>query len=595
MDPVTAAGIGLSVASLALQVFSGCVKGYQMFIDVKGMPKEYEHLRTRMRIEQSRCLHWGESIGLIEEMLDEPSKLLQLNHNLVLDILHQIQTSFRTSLEISYKYDAVANGKGIMINGTHHDSANGSTNVRVEESPKRRPLILQKTLDLWEKGGRVASKVEWAMIKKGGFEKLIARLIQYNDRMESFLDRSALEDVRLMQAQSNLTMLQMADKVEQVRALVEAMHIARSDADEGVSLSRATTLKGEPSPEEENLVSLAVFKAHHLKIEMDPAPGEGLLIPPNALLFDDNLKPSGRQSANLRGRHVWVEWRESVEECLSQKEYRETVEGRVKKLAAILTAPDKPKEFRSPQCVGYCQSQQGPKARYGLVYEWPPEVDNTNAEFVSLRQLLFSLKRPPTLNARVAIAKMLAAALLCVHAVNWIHKDIRSENVLFASGPDHSIDLTKPILSGFEFSRPAVPEAVTVSHQFSPEHDLYRHPDLLKVDATRSLKSHDIYSLGLVLAEIALWQPVEDIAQIEVRRREIPSVRARMLGEKLHVLERIDERAGWTYADVVRDCVEGGSALNLVAGMNEEDPDVGAQLSNALYQKVVQKLQSIKM
>lgn len=566
-----------------------------MFIDVKNMPKAYEHLRTRLRIEQSRCLHWGESIGLIEEMLDKPSKLLQVNHNLVLDILHQIQTAFRSSLEISYKYDAVANPGSGITNGRAHDSAIGSVNGHVEEEPKRSTSILQKTLNLWEKGGRVASKVEWAMIKKGGFEKLIARLIQYNDQMESFLDRNALEDVRLLQTQSNLAMLQMADKVEQVRLLVQAMHVARNDADNGLLLSRATTLQDEPSPDEQDLISLATFKTHQLNILMNPSPGEGLLVPSASLVFNDGPRHSGRQSANLRGRPVWVEWRESVDECLSQKDYRETVEGRVKRLAAILTAPDKPKEFRSPQCMGYCQGPQGSNAKYGLVYEWPTESDSTNIEFVSLRQLLASFKRPPTLNTRVAIAKMMAASLLYLHAVNWVHKDIRSENILFASGPDHSIDLTRPLLSGFEFSRPAVPEAVTVTHQFSREHDLYRHPDLLRVDASRSLKSHDIYSLGLVLAEIALWQPVEDIAQIEVRRRELPTVRARILSEKLHVLESIDERAGWTYTDVVRDCVQGGSALNLVAGMDEEDPDVGAELSKALYQKVVQKLQSIKM
>ena len=172
-----------------------------MFIDVKGMPKEYEHLRTRLRIEQSRCLHWGENIGLVEEMLDKPSKLLQLNHSLVLDILHQIQTSFRASLEISYKYDSVANPRDVVVSETKHDSANGFTIGR--KSPKRRPLILQKTLDLWEKSGRVASKVEWAMMKKGGFEKLITRLIQYNDGMEYSKLRSGIQTVMALSARGN--------------------------------------------------------------------------------------------------------------------------------------------------------------------------------------------------------------------------------------------------------------------------------------------------------------------------------------------------------------------------------------------------------
>ena len=31
MDPISAAGIGLSITSLCLQVFAGCIKGWQTY------------------------------------------------------------------------------------------------------------------------------------------------------------------------------------------------------------------------------------------------------------------------------------------------------------------------------------------------------------------------------------------------------------------------------------------------------------------------------------------------------------------------------------------------------------------------------------
>jgi Prion-inhibition and propagation len=105
MDPFTAAGLGLSVASLVLQLFAGCIKGYQIFIDAAGMPVNFEHLRVRMRIEQVRLLNWGEKVGILEEMLEQPSVTLQLHRNLVIDILLETQLLFKGCLKIEAIFD----------------------------------------------------------------------------------------------------------------------------------------------------------------------------------------------------------------------------------------------------------------------------------------------------------------------------------------------------------------------------------------------------------------------------------------------------------------------------------------------------------
>ena len=54
MDPVTAAGLALSVTLLALQLLGGCIKGYEIFLGISEMPSQYEHLRVRMGLEQTR-------------------------------------------------------------------------------------------------------------------------------------------------------------------------------------------------------------------------------------------------------------------------------------------------------------------------------------------------------------------------------------------------------------------------------------------------------------------------------------------------------------------------------------------------------------
>ena len=177
MDPISAAGIGLSVASLALQIFAGCIKGYTLFLEANGVPQSYQHLRTRLRIEQVRLLNWGQSVGLVEELLQHPSQVFQLNRNLILDILLEIQATFKSCVEIGEKYDSFV----------PQDPVSGTT-----LGPKP-ASFLKKTLAILDKQPRVVSRLQWVMVKQSQFEGLIFKLIAYNDRIQSLLDRSSLE------------------------------------------------------------------------------------------------------------------------------------------------------------------------------------------------------------------------------------------------------------------------------------------------------------------------------------------------------------------------------------------------------------------
>lgn len=45
--------------------------------------------------------------------------------------------------------------------------------------------------------------------------------------------------------------------------------------------------------------------------------------------------------------------------------------------------------------------------------------------------------------------------------------------------------------------------------------DYYQHPDKRWNPAIRYSRSHDIYSLGCVLLEIGLWEPLDTLVEIE--------------------------------------------------------------------------------
>ena len=138
------------------------------------MPSKYRHLKTRLRIEQTRLLTWAEKIGLVEELLEEPSRTLAMNRNLIVDILLEIQATFKSVVKVTTIYDQIVPQQEL--------AANGSTRSQIS--------ILRRTLDHLENPSKLIARLEWAMIKQEKFEELIVRLIGYNDKVESFLDRS---------------------------------------------------------------------------------------------------------------------------------------------------------------------------------------------------------------------------------------------------------------------------------------------------------------------------------------------------------------------------------------------------------------------
>ena len=509
------------------------------------------------------------------------------------DVLLEIQATFRGCVDIQTKYDPFV-----------QQSTISSPSQRGQQRSSTRKVLLERVLAISDRPSRAATRLQWAIIKKDSFTKLVNKLIAFNERMESFLDRNALETIHAMQVQSNMMLLQVTDEVTQLRLLVEALNITRQPMDQGTYVT-SSSLESTPAKWPESTVaSLAQFKAEATLVERDILQQA----PPRIDLADIMLKTPGQETARSIGRYqqhdIWLEWREQVEDERSSPQIQHIIGQRVKQLAALLGNKDKSPLFRSPFCLGYVCDDREEVPRYALIYKVEVLPQSMYLGLQTLRDTLKTL-RIPSLGKRIALASAVTESLFYLHAVSWLHKGIRSDNIVFirqqsvdsSNDDENAANISSPILSGFDYSRPDLIGEQTFHNVMRIEHDIYRHPDLLQLKTKRSRKSHDIYSLGIILIEIALWRPIEEIIGIEMRRSRLLEVAQKLAkldetNNNLH--SELAAQVGDEYADIVARCVIGGESIGASLASEETDPDVAAQMQESFFE-VVQRLRRLRV
>ncbi|KAK5079761.1 hypothetical protein LTR70_008806 [Exophiala xenobiotica] len=160
-------------------------------------------------------------------------------------------------------------------------------------------------------------------------------------------------------------------------------------------------------------------------------------------------------------------------------------------------------------CIGYVDLPAS--SRLGVVFAFP----EGRGLFQSLDHYIQAQNTSkPSLDVRVKLCKALAAALLQVHTLQkpMVHKNINPSNMmLFLDGEKIPVDLLdeQPLfLINWQLSR-AVSWAtnwIGVSKWWMA---VYQHPtrQIAREEKIYTL-DHDIYSLGVCMIEILLWQPL---------------------------------------------------------------------------------------
>lgn len=230
---------------------------------------------------------------------------------------------------------------------------------------------------------------------------------------------------------------------------------------------------------------------------------------------------------------------------------------RISRLIALLHET-KNESFKVLRCINYFDDS--PKRSIGVIFEFPPSLDGPPNSLLSA--LSCSSSSRPSLDARMKLARSLCETLLHLHSVNWLHKSIRSENILLLNPSptpptrDTIPDLENPRLSGFEYSR-LDNDFTSGNSDYELARNIYRHPQRWN-DPTESFsKIHDIYALGVILLEIGLWESVITLgrkAPLMERYKDGDAAKERYLK---YTKSQLGFYAGEKYQDLVRRCLEG--------------------------------------
>lgn len=246
-----------------------------------------------------------------------------------------------------------------------------------------------------------------------------------------------------------------------------------------------------------------------------------------------------------------------------EAEVRESRSQRLFDLAQLLHLP-KPKEFLALDCIGFLPPTKESMDAYGFVYSFPRVGTNGLIQPITLRQLLNKKLRDSlfTLDDKFSIAKALSSSLCELHRHDWLHQNIRSENILFftddvESGKGGAKQLrivAGPYLIGFHHGRKDQQHLLSdlPSASRDPEAVLYEHPEYER-GKTRFEKDYDRYSLGVVLLEIAYWLPVQ-----EMRNREKGMVGSQFRLQLLKkYVSKVAETMGSSYMKATDACMRG--------------------------------------
>ena len=234
------------------------------------------------------------------------------------------------------------------------------------------------------------------------------------------------------------------------------------------------------------------------------------------------------------------------------------IAGRIKQLAALLNRSTVT-DFRTLYCRGWVHEPSF--LRFGLVFDVPDVFEATPYTLNDLIKTTKGSQRPP-LEKRFEMALKLGRAVQAWHAVGWLHQNIGGRNIiLFRLRDVTDIDYDSPFLCGFEFARPnsaySIPRGQDVL-----ELDLYRHPDRQGEPQRPHRKEDDLYSFGILLLELGLWQTASSMLGIH-RSSTRPSavdIRQKLIDSSR---QRLSHYMGTAYSSAVDVCLNGDLELDI--------------------------------
>ncbi|CAG8929654.1 unnamed protein product [Penicillium salamii] len=628
-DPLSILGAAVGVTSLIVQTFDECLKAYQYYAKAVGMPDEYRYCKIRLQMEQQRFLNFGLEAGVLytDGTLCET---LRINNSFLLAVLAEMKTLFEDYASRNGKYEQI---KGearpgdqgepetdliTLIYPPSNDS-NSACFVPDEKKHQRLNKLRKAVQGIVQTGKNLRTialepkRLVWASVDKSSFENVIAKLGALNSFLISLLDSARVERLQLTMDTSYNEILQIRDDIKGLSELVEALSNGTDERDS--SLGGATLHDSRiqqpylremqaQRKKQRYLKKLTEVKIQYKQIggQMGTETVGSDRRPLDRLLFSCNSPVVGRGfpenhiSATYDGKSVWIEWSSHYSNEPHDDLANSRLEDRIRLLTDLL-CDEIPAAFRLPPCVGYLTLNHYDQTWFGIVFEKPP--NHARTQVVTLQQLL-QQQPVPSLSTRISLCATLAECVHTFHTVDWVHKGLRSEKIVFFSQPTLNLDLKEPFVLGYELSRPHILDELSEKPRFNPREDIYRHPFAQSSQNSGYYrKSYDVYSLGILLIEIATWKPIHEFLGFDdlnsVRPSELIAIQKRLLKEDVfdNCLQRVSSQLGDAYKEIVELCLR-ADEMEEPFYEGESGISIAVRLQRTLEQNIVQKLGDMK-
>jgi hypothetical protein len=494
-----------------------------------------------IELEQYKLYAWAAAVGLLDD-----SPTLQVSDRdlrLVPRILEQLS-------ELLSNLDKLKSDYGLHLELTNEELTEAETpqSMLGRFGFRRGEKFNHVTANAFHKRRGAWWKMKWVMFDEQRVRKLMDDVKYFTNELQCFLDQAMRE--RTAAAIDMLLRLAVLHSASQ-RALA-FIGEGFDDASTGAAVAASARLKSKG-------LLLGVIDGPHVEAQMaellalsnlqlsnrerpstSAVPGRfGHTVLGQLRLTTSLLKipePThlslSRQLAYYEDKPVLIEWK-SIDKTNSP-----VLHNRVARVSALLNEMTDP-IFHSLPSRGYLRDKV--TGRYGYAFNLPPSMPTTSRPLPhgrsvdesknktgylpplpSVTTLHELLRRPsvrPSLNFRLIQAITLLETILQLHTAGWLHKEIRSENMLFVhSGTDVSSPLFSNIppssecyVAGYVYARPDDPQDMTEPLASQLQADLYRHPQYLGSSRATYRKSFDIFSVGCVLLELGLWSSLADV------------------------------------------------------------------------------------
>ncbi|KAI4250635.1 MAG: hypothetical protein L6R42_008702 [Xanthoria sp. 1 TBL-2021] len=185
MDPLSAAGFGLGAASLAFQLFAGCIKGFVLLSTAHNLGKDSSTLLCMLNLQEIKLTEWARRAGLLSgsHELDR-----RLNAVVVQAVLKELGTLLLDTEKLKSRYKLALNAVSLstpMTNEPEVASAGGILSTAISEEA-RREIMFQAGL-IHDSNG-FAGRLRWAAVDKSRFEDYVSQIRLFVQELWALLD-----------------------------------------------------------------------------------------------------------------------------------------------------------------------------------------------------------------------------------------------------------------------------------------------------------------------------------------------------------------------------------------------------------------------